>query len=235
LNDGSKPNKAALALTKSNLLHDWRGNILILAHQGQAFDNPYPEYQDSTLADLRSAVDYLTWYGSDSANTRSATDTSNIKKKMEEMTVEETTKEETKVKGVLIRCEGEMKLKRASTGYYQRYVEQSVTKHDPIWKQQPIYCSTTSEFLFWYVNSHTILPGTKATLHASTTNLRFLAPPEWQSGVGNVLVVRKDGKDIGHEQVYAFAEYMQFAVSDAFEGALYGSGVRERKAAVLRS
>lgn len=55
------------------------------------------------------------------------------------------------------------------------------------------------------------------------------APPQWQSQVGSVLVVRKDKKDISREQVYALAEFFQFHVSDEFEEAMESGSVRERR------
>jgi len=42
------------------------------------------------------------------------------------------------------------------------------------------------------------------------------APPEWQSTVGNVLLVRQDGKNLSREQAWALAEYMQYPVMEAF-------------------
>ena len=58
------------------------------------------------------------------------------------------------------------------------------------------------------------------------------APPIWQSMVGSVLVVRKDGKDISREHVWALAEYAQFTVSDRFEEAMEsGSAAKRRQTA----
>ncbi|KAI9050951.1 hypothetical protein LZ554_005062 [Drepanopeziza brunnea f. sp. 'monogermtubi'] len=86
LNDGSKPNQAALALTDWELPYDWRGNILIMSHVGVVGRNvqpppksrallsmsvldeggqlePFKDFQDVSLGDLRTAVDYLSRYG----------------------------------------------------------------------------------------------------------------------------------------------------------------------------
>lgn len=42
------------------------------------------------------------------------------------------------------------------------------------------------------------------------------APPEWQSSVGNVLLVRKDRKNLSREHARALAEYVRYPVIEAF-------------------
>ena len=82
LNDGSKPNQAALVLLDWKVPYDWRGNILVMNNKGLVGKNippqansgaplvlsaiqergelePYQEFQDVTLADYRAAIDYL--------------------------------------------------------------------------------------------------------------------------------------------------------------------------------
>jgi hypothetical protein len=86
LNDGSKPNQAALALMDWKLPYNWRGNVLIMSYKGMVGKNvsaapdvngilvlllqekggrlePYQVYQDVTFGDLRMAVDCLSRYG----------------------------------------------------------------------------------------------------------------------------------------------------------------------------
>jgi hypothetical protein len=38
LNDGSKPNQAALAVTKPELPYDWRGPILVMSYNSRKID-----------------------------------------------------------------------------------------------------------------------------------------------------------------------------------------------------
>ena len=71
--------------------------MLILRHEKndeEHFD-PYPDYQDVTTADLRTTVDYLRIYGSNRAPGPKD------------------------CKGVLIRCEGDIKLNRQATGKWE--------------------------------------------------------------------------------------------------------------------
>jgi hypothetical protein len=42
------------------------------------------------------------------------------------------------------------------------------------------------------------------------------APPEWQSSVGSVLLVRKDRKNLSREHARALAEYVRYPVIEAF-------------------
>jgi hypothetical protein len=66
LNDGSRPNQAALALTDWKLPYDWRGPILIISCIRTKDRMDWIEnFQDVTLGDLRTAVDHLSHYGKD--------------------------------------------------------------------------------------------------------------------------------------------------------------------------
>ena len=146
LNDGSKPNQAALALTDWKLPYDWRGNILIMSYKGMVGKNvaaapdvkdalafllqeegerlePFQDYQDITLGDLRTAVDYLSRYGMHIQRgqehpalniTKAGEDekTSELQKLFAKMAAGE---KEKKVKGVMIRCEGDIGLYRKQT------------------------------------------------------------------------------------------------------------------------
>jgi hypothetical protein len=169
LNDGSKPNQAALALTDWELPYDWRGNILIMSYRGMAGAEfpvqaapgipdflklllkeeggqlePYKDYQDVTLADLRTAVDYLSSYGVhvERGTEHSYLEVTNdqgeiIGEKTEFQKLLEKASEAEKggkIKGVLIRCEGDIELHRKQTKIWERYSEVEVAMNHPICK-----------------------------------------------------------------------------------------------------
>lgn len=86
LNDMSKPNQAALALTNWELPYDWTGNILNLNYGGKVAKNTQSQtsmtteslmlsmvqeggevesvqdFHDVTMSDFRTAIDYLNRY-----------------------------------------------------------------------------------------------------------------------------------------------------------------------------
>ncbi|KAG4438114.1 hypothetical protein IFR05_006394 [Cadophora sp. M221] len=253
LNDGSKPNQAALSLTDWELPYDWRGNILMMNYKGLVGKNissqansgepivlsaiqiggemePYQDFQDVTLGDFRIAVDYLgimnKLMGDDAAKEKNR-----------------------KVKGVLIRCEGDIGINKKKTGKWERYSKVEVPKDHTIWDSQPTGASKIMGFPLlvqkqphnpaWKPNDHTRFDNQPATFLNLTvdpkiSNLWGFAPPEWQSEVGSVLLVRKDQKDLSREQAWAMAEFMQFKVSDSFEDAMESGEERQRRAAVLK-
>lgn len=178
LNNMSKPNQAALALTDWKLPYDWRGNILIMSYKGRAGKDipaqvpdgmpdflklllkeeggglePHKDFQDITLADLRTAVDYLSRYGMHvergtehsflnvtTAKEEKGGEKSAFQKMMEEKQEAEKKK---KVKGILIRCEGDIGLYRRETGRWERFSEVDVAKDHDICKSEEI------PFRFW--------------------------------------------------------------------------------------
>jgi len=128
LNDGSKPNRASLALTNWKLPYDWRGLILIMSclRTKDRFDW-IEKFQNVTLGDLRMAVDYLSHYGLD------------IKRGTEHQLAFGTLSlnESGKVKGVIIRCDGDLKANGRENKRSERYYEAQVAKDYAIWKQSP--------------------------------------------------------------------------------------------------
>lgn len=135
LNDGSKPNQAALALTDWNLPYDWRGPILIVSCIRTKDRLDWIEkFQDITLGDLRTAVDHLGLYGKD------------IKRGTEHNFMFGTLfpTEGRKVKGVIIRCNGDMKANGMENCESKRYYEVEVAKDHAIWSRP---ATETSRFM----------------------------------------------------------------------------------------
>lgn len=283
LNDGSKPNQAALALTEWQLPYDWRGNMLIMSYEGDinieppthgsgiqgsamaimeegGLLEPFKNYQDVTMEDLRSAVDYLNTYGRETKrgdehsslhyiqNNNNA-ELSEMEKLMQQlMSADEEEDKKRKVKGVVIRCEGDIGLVRKKTGKWERYSETKVGKDHEIWDSEPAAASKIMGLPLlvhklptnpaWNQTDHTRFDNQPATFLNLAVDPKDpswgFAPPQWQSGVGSVLLVRMDGKDLSREQAWALAEFMQFRVSDSFETAMESGEVKDRRAAVFK-
>lgn len=285
LNDGSKPNQAALALTNWELPFDWRGDVLIMCNAGLVDEKvkppeiiirdlaipikstggevvPFKDFQDVSMTDFRIAVDYLSTFGVGIArgneheifkhvtfNTLDGQVSELQKKFADDMALEVAEKKKKNVKGVMIRCEGDNALHVNETGRWDRYAEVDVPRDHPIWKESPTAASKMMglplllhklpENPAWGKNDHTRFDNQPATFLNLTVDPKNedmwgFAPPEWQSEIGSVLLVRQDGKDISREQAWALAEYMQFRVSDAFEGAMESGEEQQRRAAVLK-
>ncbi|KAH7321625.1 hypothetical protein BKA65DRAFT_85390 [Rhexocercosporidium sp. MPI-PUGE-AT-0058] len=278
LNDGSKPNQAALALTNWELPYDWRGNILVMSYKGLVSKNipsqtdstapivlsatqvggetePYQDFQDVSLVDFRTAVDYLSLYGmavkprdERSHITHTAKDDDPVSEQ-QELTDEAENQKSRKVKGVLIRCEGDIGVNKKQTGRWERYSEVEVPKYHAIWDSQPTGASKIMGLPLlvhkqppnpaWNPNDHTRFDNQPATflnltVDPKNSDLWGFAPPEWQSEVGSVILVRKDQKDLSREQAWTLAEFMQFEVSDSFEDAMESDEEGQRRAAVLK-
>ncbi|KAL2068295.1 hypothetical protein VTL71DRAFT_16393 [Oculimacula yallundae] len=283
LNDGSKPNQAALALTDWELPYDWRGNVLILSNKGLVGSTvpsppgdgedlilsalreggelePYHDFQDMTLADFRTAVDYLSRYGTktkrgDEHSSLSFTGSesnsvSEIQAMMASLMASQTAQDATKkVKGVLIRCTGDIEISHEQTGTLEKFAEVLIAKDHSIWDLPPTPASKImglplltqkqSHNPAWNPNSHTRFDNQAATFLNLTVDPKVddgmwgFAPLEWQQEVGSVLLVRKDGKDLSRTQAWALAEFMQHEVSDAFEDAMEEGEEKERRAKVL--
>ncbi|PVH85600.1 hypothetical protein DL98DRAFT_651003 [Cadophora sp. DSE1049] len=283
LNDGSKPNQAALALTDWELPYDWRGSILVMNYKGLVGKNispsansgapivlsatqiggemePYQDFQDITLADYRSAIDYLSCHRKnvkrgDEYSNLIATESENgqmseLQILMDKLMADEAEQEKhRKVKGVLIQCEGDIGINKKQSGRWERYSEVAISKQHSIWNSEPTPASKIMGLPLlvkkqphnpaWNQNDHTRFDNQPATFLNLTVDPKVedmwgFAPPEWQNQVGSVLLVRKDQKNLDREQAWALAEFMQFRVSDAFEDAMESGEERQRRAAVLK-
>jgi len=65
LDDFSRPriNRCVLETTRCTAPHRWAGSIVVMNQIGE-YDEPFAQFQDVTLGDLRVAVDYFKSYGS---------------------------------------------------------------------------------------------------------------------------------------------------------------------------
>lgn len=223
---------------------------------------PFKDFRDISMTDFRIAVDYLSTFGMGIARGNEHEifehvtfhtldgNVSELQKKFaEDMALEEAEAKRKNVKGVMIRCEGDNALNLDETGRWDRYAEINVSRDHVIWKEPPsspskmmglpLLLHKLPENPAWDKTDHTRFDNQPATFLNLTVDPKNedmwgFAPPEWQSQVGSVLLVRQDGKDISREQVWALAEYMQFRVSDSFEDAMQSGEERQMRAAVLK-
>ncbi|KAJ5047338.1 uncharacterized protein L3040_003165 [Drepanopeziza brunnea f. sp. 'multigermtubi'] len=248
-NDGSKPKQAALALTDWELPYDWSRIILIMSHAEVVGRNlqpppksrtlltmsvldeggqlePFRDFQDVTLGDLRTAVDYLSRYGmvtqrgteNSSLNITQAdkkAPKSKLQKMMEKMMASQAEEvKKTKFKGVLIRCAGKISLLIKQSKKAERYGAVEMAKDHPLLSSVLNLYQTDTPF----IDAEWGFP-----------------PPTWQSQIGSVLLVRQDGKELTCKQARALAEYMQHHVPDSFEEALESEEEKQRRSQVLKT
>jgi hypothetical protein len=90
---------------------------------------PFKDYQDATIGDFRTTVNFLSLHGEPGEATG----------EIEEAKVEKENKR--KVKGVIIRCEGDIGLHRNQTRKWERYSEIEVAKDHAVWKESPTEAS----------------------------------------------------------------------------------------------
>jgi hypothetical protein len=154
-------------------------------------------------------------------------------------------KENEKVRGVIIRCDGEIEANREENKSTERYYEVEVAKDHAIWKEPPTEASRfmglplllyrlpiDSAWVKGFVNPAIYL---NLMVDPKKAEMRGFAPKWWQLTLGNVLVVRKDGKNLSREQAWALTEYMQSAVTDAFAELEDNISEQRRRAVVLKT
>ncbi|PGH04533.1 hypothetical protein AJ79_07059 [Helicocarpus griseus UAMH5409] len=195
--DGLEANQSIMATTKGkNLSREWRGNVVVTSYS-EASNVPPTVPADMTMSDFRAAVDIFTTYGVDMSKERTG-----------------------KCKGVKIRCFGEEKEAKRTTGKWS-------PKYEPIGLpvDHPIFAATVSpspvsRFIRIPVLTRKckVKDAWKATLgdtdNQAGTYLHIeadpkaptggpngglgwgMAPAPWQNNVGSVFVVRADGKDL---------------------------------------
>jgi MYND finger len=229
--DGSKTNICVAELTRGAMLYDWRGPIVILSMPGTSIGACM--YQDITLSDLRTAVDYFLSYGDEpiedlEALTRSMSLTSRPRG--------------VKAQGVRINCLGDQKVFGV-----EQYVAVAVPPDHPVFQSTPTGISTHMGLPLlmrkyppdraWKGDKdmpYENLPATFMNLNADMSSEQWgWAPLHWQNDVGSVIVVRKDGKDLTARQAEAFAYYCQFKLQPVFEDSLGGGYVDRTREAVV--
>lgn len=164
-------------------------------------------YVDFTSFDLRQTIQYIKTYGSDEPYMRRKDDP---------------------VSGVIMRSNGELRVFGKQSGDGARYMSKEVPLDDDVWKQQPTEGSTMMGLPLlvrklppnpdWdYRASQTTMNqlATHLNRELRTRNTTWAwASDYWQNEVGNVLVVRADGKDISPQQVNALAKYFRKGLTD---------------------
>jgi hypothetical protein len=179
----------------------------------------YDRFQDVSLADLRIAVDYFTSYLDDTVIPR-----------QDNMPLPST-----HAAGVLITCRGEQ-----HTLGWDEFVAVAVPRGDMVFlsshdrpsipRRLGIPLLTRKHPLERppeeYSGQRNKLENINATwlhldcrTHRNTGEMWGLAPFQWQSNVGNVVVVREDGQDITPRQVEALCIYSQREMGPMFEEA----------------
>jgi len=226
LKDGSGPNKSIIASTKGAVTHTWNGPFVVMRQPTTNLDPRV--FVDVTLGDLRSAVDYFSFYGDESVEDLEA---------CHDMT-------EPIVEGVRISCDADRRVSGA-----EEYIPSGVRPRHIIFfagdrPRMPeligipilvylIQPDRPQEVEAWAAGN-----GTEPS-HANTAvTFLFLdanpwstswgwAPFKWQEAFGTVIVVREDRKKITPRQVEALCYYCRHKMELMFEDT-YGGGLVER-------
>lgn len=226
--DGSKPNHSVAKAMQpfSHYANTWRGQILLMRESG-----------DITLADLRHAVIHLAAYAN-----------SNVFKP------ETLIGGSDFVRGVVVTCEGDRRIYGALP-----FVEVAVPTQHPIrkgkWGFSEFYVSTISEMVGMPVRAMKLV-GTEWEAGSdpltglndpSNQHACFLfletdvddgswgwAPFYWQTDIGNVLLLREDGKDLTEAEAETLCCFCQDKLQPMFEAAIE-SGDLARKKRVIRN
>jgi MYND finger len=231
LKDGSTQNKSIIACTRGAVVHTWNGPFVVMTQPTTNIDPGV--FEDVTLGDLRSAVDYFSRYRDESVEDLEA---------FHDMT-------EPIVKGVRISCDSDRRISGADeytpigvradhimffAGDRPRMpelmqipilvylIEPDRLQEVEAWAEddtRPSYATTSVTFLFLDANPKSTSWG--------------WAPFKWQENFGTVIVVREDRKKITPRQVEALCCYCHYKMQPLFQDS-YGGGLVERtKAEVL--
>lgn len=214
--DGSKPNKSISHATNNLHGHNWRGPLVLLRISGIGVDAGL--YEDITLADFRSAVDYLITYNNHVSEHLPGFQNS----------------PGPNVKGVKICCHGDRKLfglkpytAAEVPDEHQIYLSTEVNQISAL-LGFPLLTRQCPPHQAWK-DDETMFPDPHENVPATFLHMDALdpkspsfgwAPMKWQSNVGTVLVVREDGKDLTPNQMEAICEYCQGTLQSLFEKAL---------------
>ncbi|KAI8623618.1 hypothetical protein F5Y19DRAFT_492466 [Xylariaceae sp. FL1651] len=229
--DGSNINRSILASVGASGIvpHKWSGPVIAMRQTWSEL------YEDITLADYRHTLDYLMSYG--------ATET------------RESDRSEgrppTAVRGVKICCYGEQKLHGS-----ERYVAVDVPSGHPtrtvvrrgsispisqhfgmplrLWKYPDIEAWLDPPG--WHENIGATSNQDAAFLMMETNPGRpdwGFAPIDWGTGLGNVLAIREDGKDLAVDNLRAICHFIRKKLMLMFEDANgYGSVKRTKQQVV---
>ncbi|MCJ1401603.1 hypothetical protein MMC11_004819 [Xylographa trunciseda] len=214
LTDGSKKNRSVAETVRVATRHDWRGPLIVLRQPDIEQDGNIV-YEDITLADLRHTVD---WFSSYSDQSQYYT--------------------RTKVQGVKITCEGDRKVSHNP----MPWIAISVPRDHPVFMQRippeisrlvefPVLVKKYSPDRSWkdHRQSYDNVQATFLHVDADPKSQGWgWAPPEWQSHIGSVLVVRQDKKDLTPQQAEALCDFCYDYMQSKFEASLEGEMTRDR-------
>jgi hypothetical protein len=225
LSDGSILNQSVVNASNGTSGHDWRGEIIALKHR--PYDETMSFYEDMTMSDFREVVDYFSIYANETL--------------MEDIPGTSDT-----VKGVKITCEGDQLIFGAD-----KYVSVNVPLDHPIFDNPLINTSYLSKMLglavvAWKYPPHQSWESNIGNFDNPEATYLFLetnemsdsfgwAPPEWQTEVGSVLVVRRDLEDLMPEDVGELCYFCQFEASQVFEDSFEAEDPHKAREMVLRA
>ncbi|MCJ1433199.1 hypothetical protein MMC27_002558 [Xylographa pallens] len=214
LQDGSKKNRSVSETTTGPVRHDWRGPLLTMRQRDIEQDGNIV-YEDVTLSDLRHTVDWFSSYTNQSQYyTR------------------------TKVQGVKITCEGDRKV----SGNPMPWIAVAVPRDHPVFMQKtppeisrlvelPVLVKKYPPDRAWkdHRQSYNNVQATFLHVDADPKSQGWgWAPPEWQSYVGSVLVVRQDNKDLTPQQAEVLCDFCYGSMQSKFEASLEGTMTRDK-------
>lgn len=232
LKDGSLTNKSILKSVRLSGIppHSWRGPIIALR------TTPSESFEDITLADFRHIIDYLVSYRT--TETR-----------------ESTTKPDGRltatVRGVKICCLGEEKLHGS-----EPYISVDVSRAHParltfghcdispisrlvgmplkIWKYSDIDQQTDPP---GWVGNESLDRNPNAVFLMMETDPKKpdwgWIPRRWSEGLGNILAVRADDKDLTVKDVRMMCYFARHKLQPMFEDAMGSGSVQRTKQEVL--
>ncbi|MCJ1389458.1 hypothetical protein MMC18_002315 [Xylographa bjoerkii] len=214
LTDGSKKNRSVAEIVRGPVRHDWRGPLLTM-RQPDIELNGNTVYKDVTLADFRHTVD---WFSSYSDQSKYYT--------------------RTMVQGVKITCEGDRKVSHNP----MPWIAVSVPRDHPVFMQKtppeisrlvelPVLVKKYAPDRLWkdHRQSYDNVQATFLHVDPDPQSQGWgWAPPEWQSYIGSVLVVRQDGKDLTLQQAEALCEICYDHMQSKIEASMEGRMTRDR-------
>ena len=214
LSDGSSVNRSIVTATEGAPGREWKGPILAMKIKGWD-DVDLPTYKDTRMRDFRDVVDYFNWCKEDSVQA-------------EEVVQQDIRK--SKIRGVMITCKGD----KMAFGT-EEFTSMDVSAEDPIFGEPIVPISRlvgmnlhTIKYTrdrFWedeYDDDYSVdddyfyenVPASLLHLDVNDSNGGWgCAPVGWQSGVGNVLVVRSDRQDVSIQEVKDICNFCQFKIS----------------------
>ncbi|KAI4119539.1 MAG: hypothetical protein LQ338_007255 [Usnochroma carphineum] len=207
---GSMVNKSISLVTKGKNPYCWKGPLVVSKTPTLSQDL----HDDITMTDFRNMIDFFMTYG---LNRQAEAMNHPLKHK---------------AKGVKVNCYGDIKR------FNKKYVAVDVPKDHPVYlaKPSPIFALVgmavkAQRYPFnkiWEDMPHSgVFPwsnGTAALLQMKADprnpNTMGLAPLNWQSRIGNILVVREDKGDITPAEVEMLCDFCRYKMLPLIEESL---------------